>query len=174
MVLKRGEVCFVFSKISDLKVFPGQNFARSRWGWHRSEDRDTAHIHREEHSLFSIPRWSLHYQVSWHFFVQIALCSLVNIAGILFIKCFDFHIRRVLLHGEHLLIFKDIFGLLNTSMGVLVGRDHRFYIAYTVYNHCERLASVGKGKHLFLGTVKACLESVQIVNINDKLFMFIP
>lgn len=46
----------------------------------------------------------------------------------------------------HLLIFKDIFGLLNRSMGgVLVGRDHRFYLTYTVYSHCERLAGVVKG-----------------------------
>lgn len=100
---------------------------------------------REEHSLFFIPSWSLHYQVSWHFFIQTVLCSLVTIVGTLFIKCSEFLLRTVLFHGEHLLIFKDIYGLLNRSMGgVLIGRNHRFYLTYTVYNHCERLASVGK------------------------------
>lgn len=74
---------------------------------------DTARIHREE-------QFVLHPQLKSTLpglFIQRALCSLVNIAGILFIKCFDFHLRTVLLHGEHFLTFKDIFGLFNTSMG---------------------------------------------------------
>lgn len=124
-------------------MFPGQNFAHSRWGWRTSENRDTAHIHRQEKSTVCSSSPAEVYTTRSHDISLFRQCSAhwLRLQESFSSNALSFSSGQSCFMGS----FKDIYGLLNRSMGgVLIGRNHRFYLTYTVYNRCERLASVGK------------------------------